>query len=108
MTAIAQRNPQALGVRVTLGGGVIFVPDALIMRLPFVHARPVPQGFNSALRKAAVDAARTRGHDVRLIDLYAEGFDPVMSTEERRHDNMDGPPRPTFCPIARRWNGPRG
>lgn len=33
MTALAQRNPQAFGVLVTLCGVMIFVPDALVMRL---------------------------------------------------------------------------
>lgn len=33
MTALAQRNPQAFGVLVTLAGVMIFVPDALLMRL---------------------------------------------------------------------------
>jgi drug/metabolite transporter (DMT)-like permease len=33
MTHLAQRNPQAFGVLVTLCGVMIFVPDALIMRL---------------------------------------------------------------------------
>lgn len=33
MTPLAQRNPQAFGVLVTLCGVIIFVPDALIMRL---------------------------------------------------------------------------
>jgi putative NADPH-quinone reductase len=54
------------------------------MRLLFVHAHPVPESFNVALCAAAVEAARAQGHDVRLIDLHDEGFNPVMSTEERR------------------------
>jgi drug/metabolite transporter (DMT)-like permease len=33
MTSLAQRNPQALGLLVTLAGVMIFIPDALIMRL---------------------------------------------------------------------------
>ena len=33
MTTLAQRNPQAFGVLVTLAGVMIFVPDALVMRL---------------------------------------------------------------------------
>jgi drug/metabolite transporter (DMT)-like permease len=33
MTPLAQRNPQAFGVLVTLAGVMIFVPDALLMRL---------------------------------------------------------------------------
>lgn len=33
MTGLARRNPQAFGVVVTLAGVLIFVPDALVMRL---------------------------------------------------------------------------
>lgn len=33
MTTFAERNPQAFGVLVTLAGVIIFVPDALVMRL---------------------------------------------------------------------------
>jgi NAD(P)H dehydrogenase (quinone) len=62
------------------------------MRLLFVHAHPVPESLNGALCRAAVETARERGHEVRLIDLHAEGFDPVMSAEERRAYPEAGPP----------------
>jgi NAD(P)H dehydrogenase (quinone) len=62
------------------------------MRLLFVHAHPVPESLNSALCKAAVETARARGHEVRVIDLYAEGFNPVMSAEERRAYTGNEPP----------------
>ena len=61
------------------------------MRLLFVHAHPVPESFNTALHAAAVESARAKGHEVRLIDLYAEGFNPVMSAEERRGYTEDVP-----------------
>lgn len=54
------------------------------MRLLFVHAHPVPESFNTALLAAALETARAQGHDIRLIDLHGEGFNPVMSAEERR------------------------
>ena len=67
------------------------------MRLLVIHAHPVPESFNGALCKAAVDSARAQGHEVRLIDLYAEGFNPVMSAEERRAYHDDGPPPPDIA-----------
>jgi len=75
------------------------------MRLLFIHSHPVPESFNSALCKAAVETARAKGHEVRLIDLYAEGFNPVMSTEERRAYHDDGPPPPDVAPhiAALQW-----
>ena len=61
------------------------------MRLLFVHANPVPESFGAALCRAAVEAAREAGHDVRLIDLHEDGFDPVMGAEERRGYTGEGP-----------------
>ena len=61
------------------------------MRLLFLHAHPVPESFNTALCTAAVDAARAHGHDVRLIDLNVEGFNPVMTADERRGYTGDVP-----------------
>lgn len=58
------------------------------MRALVVYAHPVPESFVAAVRDATLDALRRSGHEVRLLDLYAEGFDPVMGPEERRryHD----------------------
>ena len=53
------------------------------MRLLVIFCHPVPDSFGAALRDRVVDSARAAGHDVRLKDLYAEGFDPVMSAAER-------------------------
>jgi putative NADPH-quinone reductase len=68
------------------------------MRLLFVHAHPVPESFGTALCQAAMEVARTNGHEVRLLDLHAEGFNPVMSMEERRVYNDGGPPPPDLVP----------
>ncbi len=72
------------------------------MRLLFVHAHPVPESLSTALCTTAVEAARAKGHEVRLIDLCAEGFNPVMSTDERRGYTEDVPIPPTCGPISRR------
>lgn len=54
------------------------------MRLLVVHAHPAPESYGAALRDTAIEAARAAGHEVRLIDLAAEGFDPVMRADEWR------------------------
>jgi len=54
------------------------------MRLLLVFCHPDPQSFGAALRKAAVEALKAAGHELRQIDLYAEGFDPVLSLAEKR------------------------
>ena len=61
------------------------------MRTLVVYCHPVPESFCAALRDAAVARSQRRGDEVRLVDLYAEGFDPVMTADERRIYN-DGPP----------------
>ena len=54
------------------------------MKLLLVYCHPDPESFGSAIRDAAVEALMAAGHELRQIDLYAEGFDPVMSLAERR------------------------
>ena len=43
----------------------------------------MPESFNAVLRDAVVESAGRGGHEVRVIDLHAEGFDPVMGEQER-------------------------
>ena len=54
------------------------------MKLLLVYCHPDPQSYGAALRKAAVEALQTAGHELREIDLYAEGFNPVFSLEEKQ------------------------
>ncbi len=54
------------------------------MRVLVVHAHPVPESFNGALHRAAVARLAAAGHAVDDCDLYAEGFDPRLSADERR------------------------
>ena len=60
------------------------------MRCLVVYCHPLPESFGAALRDAAVATLGGRGWEVRVVDLYAEGFDPVVSLEERR--NMEHAP----------------
>jgi len=72
------------------------------MRLLVVYCHPDPESFNAAVRDRVVEAARGAGHEVDLLDLYAEGFEPTMSCEERRGYHEIGPNRaPVEDHIAR-------
>lgn len=53
------------------------------MRVLMVYCHPREDSFCAALRDAALAALRAKGHEVELRDLYAEGFDPVLSAAER-------------------------
>ena len=56
------------------------------MRTLVVHCHPDPDSFTAAVRDRAIEALRARGDEVRLTDLYAVRFDPVLSQrEEARH-----------------------
>lgn len=54
------------------------------MRVLMVYCHPVEGSFNSALRDRSLETLRAAKHEVELLDLYGEGFDPVLSTAERQ------------------------
>ncbi|MCU0900059.1 MAG: NAD(P)H-dependent oxidoreductase [Cypionkella sp.] len=54
------------------------------MRLLVVFSHPCPESFGAALYETACRTLRAAGHELRCHDLYAENFNPVLSTEERR------------------------
>jgi NAD(P)H dehydrogenase (quinone) len=55
------------------------------MKVFLVHAHPEPASFNGAMRDLAVSTLTAAGHEVRVSDLYAMGFDPVLG----RHDFLE-------------------
>ncbi|WP_144223049.1 NAD(P)H-dependent oxidoreductase [Mesorhizobium amorphae] len=67
------------------------------MRVLVVYCHPVPESFCAAVRDAALDAIAAKGCEARLIDLYAENFDPVMRDGERREYNERAPADPALA-----------
>ena len=55
------------------------------MRILYVYCHPLPESFHAAIRATALAALAQGGHQVDLLDLYAEKFDPVLSEHGRRH-----------------------
>ena len=53
------------------------------MRVLVLYAHPVETSFVAALHGEVVDTLRSHGHEVDDCDLNVEGFDPVMSRQER-------------------------
>jgi len=51
------------------------------VRVHVVFAHPVADSYGAALRNTVVSALEEAGHAVDLLDLYAEGFDPVLSRQ---------------------------
>jgi putative NADPH-quinone reductase len=54
------------------------------MKLLVVFCHPCAESYGAAVRDAALRGLEKAGHEVRLLDLYAMNFDPVMTGEERR------------------------
>lgn len=55
------------------------------MRVLYVYCHPLPESFHAGLRAEALAGLAEAGHEVDLLDLYAEGFDPVLTEDGRRH-----------------------
>jgi putative NADPH-quinone reductase len=53
------------------------------MRVLVLYAHPVETSYNASLHRAAVESLKAAGYEVDDCDLYAEGFDPVMSRQDR-------------------------
>ena len=53
------------------------------MRVLVIYAHPVETSFHATMHRRVVAALRQAGHEVDDCDLYAEGFNPVLSREER-------------------------
>ncbi len=48
-----------------------------------VYCHPCPTSFTAAVRTRVVDTLEAAGVELRVRDLYAEGFDPTFSAAER-------------------------
>lgn len=53
------------------------------MRVLVLYCHPNPESFGAALHRAVVESLGAAGHQVDDCDLYAEGFDAVLSRAER-------------------------
>jgi NAD(P)H dehydrogenase (quinone) len=61
------------------------------MRVLVLFAHPLADSFATALHHAVVGALAEAGHEVDDCDLYATGFEPVMTAAERRAHNSPNP-----------------
>ena len=54
------------------------------MKAMVIFAHPCPESFGAALHGRIVETLTDRGWEVDDCDLYAEDFQPILTTEERR------------------------
>ena len=63
------------------------------MRVHLVHAHPEPASFVAAMRDVICEELSLQGDRVTVSDLYAEGFNPVLSASDfgvrRRPDHLN-------------------
>ena len=67
------------------------------MNVLVVYSHPVGESFNAAVRDAVVNELANTDHDVRLRDLYAEGFNPFLSAQERALHRTSPSTRPELA-----------
>jgi putative NADPH-quinone reductase len=53
------------------------------MRVLVLYSHPVEDSYGAALHAQTVASLKAAGHEVDDCDLYAEGFDPVLSRDDR-------------------------
>lgn len=68
------------------------------MRALVVYCHPAPDSFTAAVRDRVLDRLAAAGAEVRLHDLYHEGFQPVLTAAEWR-GYLDSPAN--LAPVAR-------
>ncbi len=70
------------------------------MKVMVVLGHPNTESFNHAIAAAAVQALRANGHEVSYHDLYAEGFDPVLTQAEYAEAEVTDPVIKAQCEEA--------
>ena len=72
------------------------------MHVLVVYCHPVETSFHAALHQEVVANLKAAGHTVDDCDLYAEGFNPVLSREERlRYHDVPSNQLPLAGYVAR-------
>jgi len=54
------------------------------MRFLLIYAHPDSDSFGFSIYQGALSALKEAGHEVETLDLYADHFQPVLSTIERK------------------------
>lgn len=70
------------------------------MNVLVVHCHPSAASLVAHARDRILLTLGARGHEVRQIDLYDEGFSPVLSAWERRHHLDDPAAKPSIAAHA--------
>lgn len=52
------------------------------MKILYIYAHPEPKYFNGALKDTALAVLQEKGYEVKLSDLYAMKFDPILKSSD--------------------------
>jgi NAD(P)H dehydrogenase (quinone) len=67
-----------------------------------VYCHPDPDSFVAAMRDRVLAGLAAAGHETQLVDLYADGFDPLLGDQERRGHHHPPFERPQIDGYAAR------
>ena len=52
------------------------------MKVLVVYAHPNPESFNHVVLERFVEGLQSNNHEVEILDLYAQGFNPLLSAAD--------------------------
>lgn len=71
------------------------------MQVLVVHAHPDPESFGAAVRDAAIRGLAAGGHDIALLDLEADGYQPCLTRHDyEEYDRIGQPEGPGHHDIV--------
>jgi putative NADPH-quinone reductase len=75
------------------------------MEISIILAHPEPESFNHAISQTACRTLERLGHAVTFHDLYEEGFDPLLPTDELASEAALSPILKRHCEEIERAEG---
>ena len=75
------------------------------MKISVILAHPDTGSFNHAIAEIAIDKLRENEHKVLFHDLYEEGFDPILLSEEILKDASLPPHLERYCDEMAKADG---
>jgi NAD(P)H dehydrogenase (quinone) len=76
------------------------------MRVLIIFCHPTRESFCGSILSAVLEELGSQGHEAEVLDLYAEGFDPVLSKAEwQSYETLVQPEIQRYADQTRRNDG---
>ena len=59
------------------------------MNILVIYAHPNSKSLNHSIKDAFLEGSKEAGHITHVLDLYADGFDPVLRTPEKHGEESE-------------------